>query len=55
MGSDVEIFLIFELKMVQKYRKMKSQKCMLELSKSFLNEMRAFFRFTEKRKTRKVF
>jgi hypothetical protein len=41
--------------MVQKYRKMKSQKCMLELSKSFLNEMRAFFWFTEKRKTRKVF
>jgi hypothetical protein len=28
---------------------------MLELSKSFLNEMKAFFRFTEKRETRKVF
>jgi hypothetical protein len=34
---------------------MKSQQCMLELSKTFLNEMRAFFRFTEKRETRKVF
>jgi hypothetical protein len=41
--------------MVQKYKKMKSQKCTLELSKSFLNEMRAFFRFTEKREMRKVF
>jgi hypothetical protein len=41
--------------MVQKYRKMKSQQCMLELSKLFLNEMKAFFRFTEKRETRKVF
>ena len=34
---------------------MNSQKCVLELSKSFLNEMRAFFRFTGKRKTEKVF
>jgi hypothetical protein len=44
--------LIFKLKMVQKYRKTNSQKRVLELSKSFLNEMRAFFRFTGKRKTK---
>jgi hypothetical protein len=44
-------FLIFRLKIVQKYRKLNSQKRVLELSKLFLNEMRDFFRFTRKRKT----
>jgi hypothetical protein len=34
---------------------MNAQKRVLELSKLFLNEMRAFFRFTGKRKTKKVF
>jgi hypothetical protein len=34
---------------------MNSQKRVLELSKLFLNEMRAFFRFTGKREAEKVF
>jgi hypothetical protein len=55
IGRQIFFGLIFKLKMVQKYWKMNSQKCVLELSKSFLNKMRAFFRFTEKRKTEKVF
>jgi hypothetical protein len=53
--ENIFFFIIFESKNVQKSQNMKLQKHYLEVSNSFRKEVRAFFRFTAKRKNYEFF